>query len=234
MIRVATQNIWSRHGDWPARRRVLREGLARFELVALQEAFDDQPRVVLGGHEIAHRRDRGVAIASRWPIARIHEPESDSLVAEIEAPFGRVLFACHAASYELPAEHVREREAVALVRLIEALEPEHAIVAGDLNATPESASVRFLLGLQSLDAMSVAYRDAGPPARTFTPENPRMPVGEGGKWALEPGRRIDYVLVRGTTLAVRRRMRLFDAPVGGVWASDHFGVAAELALPGWS
>jgi endonuclease/exonuclease/phosphatase family metal-dependent hydrolase len=211
---------------------VLRQGLEGFDLVALQEAFDDQPQELLPDHEIAHSHERGVAIGSRWPIATTHELESDTLVAEIDAPLGRLVFANHAASYELTAEHVREREAVALARFIEEVDPEHAILAGDLNATPESASVRFLLGLQSLDGTSVAYRDAGDVGHTFTPENPTM------QWALEPGRRIDHVLVRcrkdGPTLEVRGCVRLFDAAVEGVWASDHFGVGAELALPPWS
>jgi endonuclease/exonuclease/phosphatase family metal-dependent hydrolase len=60
-----------------------------------------------------------------------------------------------------------------------------------------------------------------------------MPPGETGDWALEPGRRIDYVLVRcsdhGPTLDIRRCERLFDESVDGVWASDHFGVTAELS-----
>ncbi|GAA1578297.1 hypothetical protein GCM10009789_34720 [Kribbella sancticallisti] len=36
---MATLNIWCRHGDWPARREVLREGFRnlRPDLVALQE-----------------------------------------------------------------------------------------------------------------------------------------------------------------------------------------------------
>jgi hypothetical protein len=52
---------------------------------------------------------------------------------------------------------------------------------------------------------------------------------------LEQGRRIHYVLVRsaihGPTLRVADCFRAFDRPVGEVWASDHFGVVADLALP---
>ncbi len=186
------------------------------------------------GYEIAQSDDKGVAVASRWPIAGLHELDSDTLVAEIDAPAGRLVLVNHAASYELTNELAREREAVALARLVEELDPEHAIVAGDLTATPESTGLRFLLGLQSLDGMSVAYRDAwghAEPGHTFTPENPTMPTGETGAWALEPGRRIDYVLIRcsdhGPTLDTRSCERLFDEPEGGVWASDHFGVVAE-------
>ena len=118
--------------------------------------------------------------------------------------------------------------------------PAHVVLAGDLDAEPESASIRFLRGLQSLDGTSVCYRDAwdaahpGEPGHTFTPENPNVPAGEKGSWVLEPGRRIDYVFVRcsdhGPTLDVRSCERLFDEPVEGVWGSDHFGITAELSL----
>ena len=53
--------------------------------------------------------------------------------------------------------------------------------------------------------------------------------------ALERGRRIDYVMVRctdhGPGLDVNACELAFDQPVGGVWASDHFGVVADLELP---
>ena len=52
---------------------------------------------------------------------------------------------------------------------------------------------------------------------------------------LELGRRIDYIMVRcvehGPTLAISNCARIFDEPVDGVWASDHFGVVADLAHP---
>ncbi|MDL4816648.1 hypothetical protein [Actinomadura opuntiae] len=51
-----------------------------------------------------------------------------------------------------------------------------------------------------------------------------------GDW---PFRRIDHVLVRcgphgGPTLAVRECARVLDEPVGGVQASDHYGLIADL------
>jgi hypothetical protein len=70
------------------------------------------------------------------------------------------------------------------------------------------------------------------PGHTFTPRNPLV---TGGEWPLELGRRIDYAMVRcgdyGPTLDVRACKRIFDKPVDGVWASDHFGVVADLAVP---
>jgi hypothetical protein len=63
-------------------------------------------------------------------------------------------------------------------------------------------------------------------------------VTGGDNWPLELGRRIDYVMVRcgdhGPTLEIRACERIFDKPVEGVWASDHFGVVADLAIPGLS
>jgi endonuclease/exonuclease/phosphatase family metal-dependent hydrolase len=65
VIRVATQNIWGYHGDWPARRPVLRDGLGRFDLVALQEAFGDEgPTLAVAGSERLFDRPVGGVWAS--------------------------------------------------------------------------------------------------------------------------------------------------------------------------
>jgi hypothetical protein len=57
-----------------------------------------------------------------------------------------------------------------------------------------------------------------------------------GNWPLELGRRIDYVMVRctdhGPTLYIAACERIFDEPIEGVWASDHFSIVTELAIPG--
>ena len=72
------------------------------------------------------------------------------------------------------------------------------------------------------------------PDHTFTPRNPLV---SENKPALDRDRRIDYVFVRyedslyGPTLDVRACTLAFDEPVGGVWASDHFGVVAGLSVP---
>jgi hypothetical protein len=98
--------------------------------------------------------------------------------------------------------------------------------------------VRFWTGRQSLHGRSVAYRDAwesvhpDEPGHTFTAANPLVRAGE---MSLELGRRIDYIMVRcrthGPTLVVAGCRRLFDRPVNGVWASDHFGLLADLQMP---
>jgi endonuclease/exonuclease/phosphatase family metal-dependent hydrolase len=72
----------------------------------------------------------------------------------------------------------------------------------------------------------------GESGHTFTARNPLV-TAENDDWALELGRRIDYVMVRcvehGPTLDISSCKRIFDKPVEGMWASDHFGVLADLS-----
>jgi endonuclease/exonuclease/phosphatase family metal-dependent hydrolase len=211
-LRVVTLNLLSPdHADGKRRRAVVRAGLAtlRPDLIALQEAVPDDARDLLGDeyHVVEHsaRSPDGVGafFASRWPVTAIVERDL----------------------------HVTDRVDLPWCAAV-------AAVAGDFDDTPDSASIRFWTGQQSLAGTSVAYRDAwaaihpGEPGHTFTPRNPLVTAGE---MSLELGRRIDYVLVRcgihGPALTVDDCRLLFDEPVGGVWASDHFGVLADLSVP---
>ena len=265
-LRVATLNAFGTREDWPARRAVMAPGFARLDadLVALQEVIAtagyDQVRDVLGGgYHVVHHRERepdgqGISIASRWPVQAAHHLDlhlgprpagfaCSALAVEVEAPppVGRLVFVNHLPDWQLDHEVERERQTVEVARCLERMvgeERRHVIVAGDMDATPDAASIRFWTGKQSLGGMSVCYRDAWAAWRhdgaghTFTPENTLTTTAEAGDWVLELGRRIDYLLVRctahGPTLDVASCRRLFDAPVEGVWASDHFGVTADL------
>ena len=265
-IRVATLNLWGQHGEWKERRSVLVDGLRNLQadILAFQEAvvtegYDQVADLLGASYHVAHQAGRdaegtGLSIASRWQVGEGWEETlhispradpSETAVAEILAPgpLGTLLFAHHNASWQLGFERERELQAVAASRLIEDLlderELSHVILAGDFNAAPDSASVRFWRGLQSLGKTSVCYRDAwesahpGEPGHTFTPRNPLVTGGDN--WPLELGRRIDYVMVRcsnhGPTLDVCACERIFEESVDGVWASDHFGVVADLVIP---
>ena len=196
---------------------------------------------------------QGHSIASRWPLANVREldlhvtPRTAGfacglIAAEIAAPepVGPLVFAYHNPSWQLSFAYERELQAVAAARFLEELvdgRDIHVVLAADLDADPESSTARFWTGRQSLDGTSVCYRDAWESKRpaeaghTFgVPENP---LGVDWDW---PFRRIDYVFVRcgahgGPTLAITACERIFDRPVGGVWASDHFGIRVDLDLP---
>jgi endonuclease/exonuclease/phosphatase family metal-dependent hydrolase len=195
---------------------------------------------------------QGDSIASRWPLGEVREldlhltPSTEGfacgiIVAEVLAPepLGPLLFAFYNPSWKLHQEHERELQAPAAARFLHEFaegRANHVILAADLDADPEAASARFWTGRQALGGMSVCYRDAwesahpGESGHTFTPETPIM---IGRDW---PFRRIDYVFVRcgeheGPTLEIKACERLFDRPAGGVWASDHFGLCVDLAVP---
>jgi endonuclease/exonuclease/phosphatase family metal-dependent hydrolase len=195
---------------------------------------------------------QGHSLASRWPLGEVRELDlhvtertegfaCGTLAAEVLAPepLGPLVFAFHNPSWKLDQAHERELQAVAAARFLDELaagRTRHVIMAADLDADPESASARFWTGRQALGGTSVCYRDAwesahpGEPGHTFTPANPVM---IGRDW---PFRRIDYVFVscgehEGPTLEIGACERIFDQPRDGVWASDHFGLSVDLAVP---
>ena len=255
------------HDAWVRRQDVLRAGLAALQpdLVALQEVLcrDDYDQVVdlLGpGYDVWHHPGReadgsGNSIASRWPFGEVRDVDlhvTDRVdprelcarltVAEVRAPdpVGPLLFVHHKPSFQLAFEHERELQAATTARIVEDLvdgDRPHVVLAGDFDAAPDTASMRFWRGRQSLGGMSVCYRDAwddlhpGEPGHTFTPDNALL---RHNGWPLERGRRIDHIMVRcgahGPTLEISACERIFDAPVDGVEASDHFGMVADLAV----
>jgi len=96
--------------------------------------------------------------------------------------------------------------------------------------------------VQSLAGRSVHFHDAWAiagdgPGHTWTSDNPAA-AAEIDQIVRQPNhrRRIDYILI-GSSHAhpnarchVRRAAPAFDQPTDGVWASDHFGVLAELEI----
>jgi endonuclease/exonuclease/phosphatase family metal-dependent hydrolase len=268
LLRVLTLNLWGRGGDWRSRRTVLRNGLRALapDLIAFQEVFktaddDTAAEVLEAGYHLYHQRTgllgdgNGAAIASRWPLNDVEELDQQltprtakfpatTLVADVDAPapFSPLLFVNHLPSWEPEHEHERELQTVhAAKRVSEVLRTRnaHVVLAGDLDAVPDAASIRFLRGLQSLGGVSVCYRDAwesahgGEQGHTFTRRNPL--VLQDSDVRQEVSRRIDYIFVRcdqnGPTLEVASCELAFAEAVDGVWASDHIGLIAELAAP---
>jgi endonuclease/exonuclease/phosphatase family metal-dependent hydrolase len=198
----------------------------------------------------------GECLASRWPLGEISSldvpvaggtPEpmrATAAAVEVLAPppCGPLLAVHHRGTYHLQLEHVREQQALATARFVEDLvagrEELPVVLLGDFNAAPDAASIRFLTGKQSLAGESVRYEDAwvaahpGDAGHTFTPRNPLV---RSGQMPLERGRRIDYILIRsgphGAQLDVAGCHLAGTEPIDGVWASDHFGVLAELRPP---
>lgn len=223
------------------------------------DAPDVLERLLGPGYHLTHfsrPSDDGVAgtLATRWPPELVTEidlrvsersrralPWSAAVLVELETPLGRMLVAHHKPSWPLPFELEREEQAVLSARAIEERIGDrdlHALVLGDLDAAPDSAGLRFWRGRQPVQQLSVCYQDAweyshpDEPGHTFELANPLV---REGQFTTAASRRIDYVLVRsgarGPTLRVADCRRVLDRPVDGVWASDHYGVVADLVAP---
>jgi len=156
---------------------------------------------------------------------------------------GELLFIGTTAAWRLDAESVREQQAVALTDL----DARHrrtlpTVIAGDFNAAPDAASIRYLRGLQSLGGRSVHYHDAWEvagigPGFTWTVDNPNTrDVVDAVVRQPQHHRRIDYVFIgswhehRSASCQVRSAAVAFDQPIDGVWASDHYGVVVDVEL----
>ncbi len=157
--------------------------------MALQEAEDREhvAEVLVPEYEVVLRG--WVAIASRRPVGAVRELElpamprsagftAGTLLVEVDAPTP-LLLVNHFPPWDPDHEAEREAHTVAAARFVEEVAGgRHVVLAGDLDATPDAASIRFLRGRQSLDGFSVRYWDAwevaGPddPGHTFTPRNP--------------------------------------------------------------
>ncbi len=264
-IRLLTHNIFGHHGPWDRRRPILIDGiqalnpdLMTFQETIVTEGYDQVADIIGSDYHIAHSRERdpdgmGVSIASRWPIGTVAELDlhvtdrtvgfpCTAMIAEIRAPapFGPLLLVNHFPDYQPSHEHERELQTVAVAQEIEeqvAGRELHVVLAGDLDAEPDAASMRFLSGKQSLDGLSVCYRNAwecihpNEPGHTFSRDNHLM-ASATGDW---PFQRIDHIFVRcgqhgWPTLHIVDCELAFDRPVDDAWASDHFALVADLGL----
>ena len=200
--------------------------------------------------------DNGCCVASRWPLRlvellpftvtdRARRYPYAALAVRIGAPdpLGALLVISAKPSWELKHEHERELQAVALAQLV----ARHAdpagfppVIGGDFDAAPDSASIRFLTGKQSLAGTSVHFRDAWAEAGsgdgdTWTSDNPyAAQLIDRVLCQSRHARRIDYIFVGSfheyTRYARITHCRLeLDKPRDGVWPSDHAAVYAEIA-----
>jgi|LSQX01.1.fsa_nt_gb endonuclease/exonuclease/phosphatase family metal-dependent hydrolase len=231
-LRVLTYNIHHAEGvdrklDLPRIAEVIKS--VDPDLVALQEVDCgvqrservDQPRelarltgmhVVFGNNIRYQGGDYGNAVLSRFPIVRHENHPLPSLregeqrgVMEVELDLpgsaGKLLFLATHFDYRPD-----EEERLASVRFINdrmaAQKDRPALLAGDLNALPDSNTLRLLEAAWTRANEKVLF--------TFPAE--------------EPVRQIDYILVRPASRWKTIEVRVLDEPV----ASDHRALFAVL------
>jgi maltose 6'-phosphate phosphatase len=258
-IRVLSLNLWNDQGDVERRMSVLLPQLVALEphVIALQEVRMS-PRLrqaeiiaeALHGDfrfaEVDPCRERGAignAIVSRLPILShavlelpgIAGDPRNALKATIDTPAGSFVLVTTHLRWQLDGAPVREEQVVALDEFAR-LEPGPlpTVLCGDFNCSPDSDVYRFLTGRASLHGRGTYWRDAF--------QN-RHPHDDGFTWSaanpliersVEPERRIDFVFVAmmrddGPGAVLDSRVVLDVPGEDDVFASDHFGVYAEIA-----
>lgn len=247
VLRIATVNTRCLVDDWERRKPILVDELAalRPDVIAIQEICrgdgEDSLGQLLDGLEastgVAYSSARaethlawdefqeGIALASRLPLrveAVLALPEGafgrKAIVARIDSELGPVTFAATHLSYG-DQEAVRVSQLAAIRDAIEIYHrpDDLVVVAGDLNEGPEGAAVGATLEAGYLDTW--AEHHPGDPGLTHPADAPTA--------------RIDHILVdRSSSPAVQvvGVEHFLTTEVGGVRASDHLGVWADLGL----
>ncbi len=190
----------------------------------------------------------GNALLSRWPIVetwvvplpveRLDEGRS-LLCARVDTPRGLLPVYVTHLTWQLHLGHDRVRQVRVIDDTIQETKVSDALPAvllGDMNAEPDADEMRFLRGLTPLGGRSTYWADcfhlrgAGP-GHTYARTNGYARV------LCEPDRRLDYIFVRGPDRDKRgeplaARVVLDEpspSPSGQDWASDHYGVYAEVS-----
>jgi len=212
-----------------------------------------------GGHPIPEPLwpDRtlrfGSAILTRWPVER---HQLVSLPFDTDAPdprfrFQNELLHVRAAGVDVYSTHLsaapvqaynRRREVVAIDEAIRASSdpgaPLPPVLCGDFNAEPGSDEIRFLGALTDFDGRWTYYRDAWAAAGRSDAGITADPRTNPACRALNvPPKRIDYVFLgdaflrpHGAGQVVRAEI-VFDEPLTGILASDHYGLVVDVVWP---
>jgi endonuclease/exonuclease/phosphatase family metal-dependent hydrolase len=189
------------------------------------------------------------AILSRWPITASSNhalPGADgqpshrrAIQATIDSPRGPIHVFCSHLDQRFDNSAVRQQQLKTICALAKGITRNTetdfpVILAGDLNAVPDSDEIRALTGrrppyesgLVFTDAWEVAGSTNGDPGWTWRADSPLLAQAH---W---PNRRLDYIMTswprtsgQGTPVAAKL---IGVEPVDGVMASDHAGVWAAL------
>ncbi|MGC9985192.1 MAG: endonuclease/exonuclease/phosphatase family protein [Polyangia bacterium] len=189
----------------------------------------------------------GLAILSREPILEhvaFGLPHAEAgerrILLSARVSFESISVWVHTTHLNYRLAHGKQREDQ--VQAIDSIVAARAgdtpsVLMGDFNARPEADEIRWLRGLVTLSGRRTYYQDAWERLH---------PDGHGWTWAhanpftkplafLEPDRRIDYIFVtpmrRDGRATIRSCRIVLDQPAAdGVYASDHFGLLAEIQM----
>lgn len=260
-MRLLTWNLWWKFGPWEERQPAIAAELGAVDpdIAFFQEVWadDDADQAAIlaeatGCHVVRTRRPTGEAhrfgnaILSRWPLEHLETialagldggpSHRSAMAARVATPSGPLTVVVTHLAWQYNESELRERQLGEVVELAERHRGEGedappVVLAGDLNAVPESDEIRRLTGLSRPYGGGTVFTDCWAAVgdgdgHTWTRDNPNSAD------ALWPRRRLDYVLVswpRPKPFGNPLKTTLVGVdPHEGVVGSDHYGVLAEL------
>lgn len=237
---VALQEVWS--GDGTHQAEELAADSGRHAVFAGPSyPVVPAPGSPGGGHPDFAGIELGIAVLSRWPVldhrvvrlpARHRDHTPVSLMVRVAHPAGPLPIVATCLEHAIAYTDDRIAQGAQLAEL--AIDPRldgpcPVLVAGDLNAAPDSPVLRPLNEMLR-DAWVAGGGD--PDAVTLPSSHPSAPMEAGPELV---DRRIDHVFFRAgredQQVAVEQ-VRLAGDAVAGVFGSDHRGVVADLRWRG--
>jgi endonuclease/exonuclease/phosphatase family metal-dependent hydrolase len=244
-MKILTLNTWNVQGPWQQRWEIIFEALERIrpDIAAFQEvqkgdwAGEIQRRSGFE-HMVFPEEPGGLMFLSRFPIqewecltlktqSATEEYKRYALYARLDMGAQSLsVFDTHL-SWRLPEGKTRERQVGELLDFIKRRTAKGLVLAmGDFNAPPDTKEIRkMMLEGGFIDLFGVKH--PGKPGLTWDNMNP---FAAGSSEPL-PNRRIDYIFMQGLSITkVAAVDVVLTKPKNGIFASDHFGVLAELNL----
>jgi endonuclease/exonuclease/phosphatase family metal-dependent hydrolase len=244
-VKVLTLNTWQKCGPWVERWEVLFDGIAEYQpdVLAFQELFDPAWRDTVAkraGYPYCADPtpiSSGLVVLSRLPVlaSELYALSAQSpledyrryvLWAEI-ALGERTLHVFNAhLSWHPDDEATRKAQVRELRHRMSQQNGSNRLLMGDMNATPDSNEIRWLLTESDL-------------VDTFAAKNP---ADSGITWDTQNrytsqqkphtlDRRIDYIFCAGDepVRSLSSCRVVFNRPDrNGIFASDHYGILAEF------
>lgn len=242
-VKVVTLNLYHDKDEWPKRRVQIAEKLRQLrpDVIALQEVLQhetltnqarwlaaqlDYQWYFVSTDPVGSPRRYGNAILTRHPILRRGQKSLQPLDDSRTAAFVRIdldgrslnVYATHL-HWTDQGGAIRSRQVADLMQYIDQTsENIPSLVAGDFNSTADSPELAALR-----ERFVDIYGDLHPDADTASSSTLNLKY-------FAP-KRIDHVFFPRDAFTPVSATLLFDRPdARGIWASDHFGLLAELQL----
>ncbi len=227
------------------------------DVIGLQEVWGEEGRdsaallaAELGYHHvyapgaIINGVRMGNAILSRWPILKTetiqlrsdgkNEEMRVAVFAQVGGPRGKIPVFCTHLNWQMAHSHIRQMQVQDLAKFVKANKGWKfpPVICGDFNADPISEEIRMFTGQTTAALPGLVFHDAwafvhgAAVGNTWDNVNPFVALEH------EPDRRIDYIFTGwprpdGAGHITDCRIAA-NAPVDGIWPSDHFALLAEL------